>query len=139
MGTATTPRKSKATAVHAQTKDGQKHFVGIGNLRVILSSDAEGWYAEGLEIDYVAQGGTKEEAMNRFEAGLARTIHLNLRLFGNIKGVLKTAPRDTWDALFDGGNLTKRISLASIHKLIDANRIPKFFENIEYYEPGLAA
>lgn len=81
-------------------KDGSTHMVGFLDLRVMLLEEDEVWYAQGLEIDYISQGRTKEEAMRTFEEGLAMTIKANLDHCGNVKGLLKPADNEAWTEFF---------------------------------------
>ena len=80
-------------AIHASSVDGEHHAVGIWNLHVMLIQEANDlWVAQGIQIDYVVQGATPEEAKTNFEKGLSETIDLNLRVYGHIKGLLVSAP-----------------------------------------------
>lgn len=92
-----TPKKTKkqplgnTEAMHALSGDG-KHAVGIWDLHVHIVRDGDGWFAQGLEIDYGVQGDTVEEAKHNFEIGLEGTIDLHLKMEGDINGFLKFAP-----------------------------------------------
>jgi len=92
---------SKAVAVH-QT-DGEQHFVGIGNLKVIICQDGESWFAQGLDIDYAASGESLEDVKNNFQLGLKGTIDLHIKAYGHIEKFLKMAPRVTWRTLHSQG------------------------------------
>jgi hypothetical protein len=94
-------KRKSATAIHgsATTKDGSAHVVGIGNLRVILTEEDGSWFAQALEIDYFAQGDSLGDVKHRFEQGLMMTIHENLKVFGNIEGVLISPPGEVWKEL----------------------------------------
>jgi hypothetical protein len=86
-----------ASALHASWPNGA-NLVAIGNLRVLVRQDADDvWVAQGLEIDYCAEGDTKEEAQEAFATGLQLTIRENLRMFQSLSGILKTAPPETWN------------------------------------------
>ncbi len=61
----------------------------IGKLRVYIVPDEGSWYAQGLEVDYGAQGETPEEAISNFVRGLKETFKQNINNRGNIFGVLK--------------------------------------------------
>src|ERR1700678_4494935 len=96
------PKKAKAApamAVHAADKDGLHHLVGFGNIRVIIVPDGAAYFAQGLEIDYAAQGSTVDEVKKNFEVGLEATIQQHLKIYGNIKGILQPAPPDVWQEL----------------------------------------
>ena len=62
-------KNSPARAITVST--GDTHVVGIGNLRVAIETDGKFWTAQGLEIDYIAQGDDLEDAKKQFEDGLA--------------------------------------------------------------------
>jgi hypothetical protein len=67
--------------------------VAIWNLSVLIKPDDQFWFAQGLEINYGAQGDTPEEAKENFQLGLLATIDLHLRVYGDIERLLKFAPR----------------------------------------------
>ena len=109
-----------AIQVSKNTKDGgSKHAVGLGSLRVMIVSEAPNvWYAQGLEIDYIAQGTSLEAAQAAFEKGLTATISEVLTLFGDIQKLLKPAPPETWAEFFkqsDSGRFS--FSQISTHEL----------------------
>lgn len=85
-----------AQVLHA-TDGNHSHVVGVKALRVLLCKDGGGWFAQGLEIDYASCGDTLDEAKSNFEAGLTATIHEHLRVFGNVRSLLKVAPQEAWD------------------------------------------
>jgi hypothetical protein len=43
---------------------------------VSYDSDDHAWYAQGLDVDYISQGGTREQAMESFVRGLEATLRL---------------------------------------------------------------
>lgn len=92
-------KAAPAMALHASDKDGVHHLVGFGNIRVIIIPDGAAYFAQGLEIDYAAQGSTVEEVKKNFEVGLEATIQQHLKIYGNIKGILQPAPPDVWQEL----------------------------------------
>ena len=51
------------TAFHA--KEGDLHFFGA-HMKVLMVSDDGSWFAQGLDIDFAAQGATLEEAKKNF-------------------------------------------------------------------------
>ena len=63
------PMDHNATAFRASTEDRSTQIVGIGNLRVMIMKTSTYWYAQGLEIDYAAQGETIEEVKECFQMG----------------------------------------------------------------------
>jgi hypothetical protein len=106
-----------AMAIHAKMPDGE-HLIGIGNLRVAIESDGKCWTAQGLEIDYIAQGCTLDEAKKQFEDGLACTIHQHLRIYGDIEKLLTPAPREVWREVLNPKAIRARYSHISTHDVI---------------------
>lgn len=92
-------RGSSTQAVHLQAD--ANHTVVVDSLRVIICPDGDGWFAQGIEIDYAAYGSSIEAAQLNFERGLAQTIHLHLERFGEIDRLLKFAPTAAWKKLKD--------------------------------------
>jgi len=88
--------KNKGGVVHTHSKNSMSHVVGIGNLRVIVTNNDGSWFAQGLEIDYAAEGKSLKDVQNRFAEGLSATIHENLRRFGSLENLIRPAPRDVW-------------------------------------------
>lgn len=112
------------------TEDGDD-VVGIGNLRVMLFNDDGSWFAQGLEIDYFAQGNTVEEVQENFQEGLTATIDYHLREHGNIRGILQVAPREAWEDFLAHGELSKRYFHLSLHE----SRLPEIlpFAGVDFY------
>lgn len=79
-------------AIHAKHKDGVHHLVGVENIRVVIVPDGKFWFAQGIDIDYAAQGKDVEAAKSNFERGLTATINQHLRIHNDISRVLKVAP-----------------------------------------------
>jgi hypothetical protein len=133
----TMPKKIKkpkaAIAFQAKIKDGPS-FVGIGNLRVVIMQDDDSWFAQGLEIDYVAQGKTIEDVKKHFENGLEATVDEHLRIFGSIENLLKVAPQEIWNEMFLGGTTNKRYrySQLTIHSFEESLKKSLPFDGIQY-------
>lgn len=110
---------TRATQVSRATKGGGFHAVGLGDLRVMVFTDGpEEWYAQGLEIDYIAQGSTLEEAQRAFERGLKETIAEHLQAVGDIAKLLVPAPTEVWEDFFKRlGSDCYYYSHVSFHKL----------------------
>ena len=68
----------------------------LHGLRVLVSRDGSGWFAQGLEIDYAAGGDTLEDVQRRFEEGLLATIREHLRTYGDLRRLVRPAPQDEW-------------------------------------------
>jgi hypothetical protein len=107
-----------AKAIHLEHKDGEHHVVGLGNIRVLLLPDGSGWFAQGLEIDYAAQGETLEEAKKEFEDGLEAMVHEHIRVHGDIKFLLQVAPNDIWNLANDPTAQLTRYSQVTHHHII---------------------
>jgi hypothetical protein len=133
--------KKAATAFEAKLKDGSA-VVGIGNLHVVITRDGTQWFAQGLEIDYAAQGSSEKDVRKQFEQGLCSTIHEHLSRFGSIKGILQVAPQAVWkEMLFDNLATLRSYSQISSHHAL-TKKLPKEaemfpFDQIQYLEPEL--
>lgn len=120
-------------AFHGKTTNGMHHVVGIGNLRVVLVPDGQHWFAQGLEIDYSAQGDDIEDAKRKFEIGLQSTVDEHLKIYGNMDKFLKVAPPEVWkEFLFDPLGKHAWYSQVSAHTIDRA----AFFKTIEYLSPA---
>ena len=120
----------KPTMAFEATVPGAK-IVGVGNLRVLLS-DADGtWFAQGLEIDYAAQGESESDVQSNFERGLTCTINEHLRVYGTIKKLLRGAPPEAWRELLEQGDC-----LIARHSQVSFHGLP--FSGVEYYEKKAA-
>ena len=124
--------KRPAVAFHVKDGAGKGHVVGIGNLRVVIIRDDNFWFAQGLEIDYAAQGTSVNDAKKQFEDWLAATIQEHLRVYGKIDNLLRVTPTDTWEKmLLDASSVYSRYSQISVHQVI-RNTLP--FQGIDYIE-----
>ena len=83
------------SALHVKTEDGD-NLIKIGNLRVVITRDGDRWIAQGLEIDYVAEGTSLRDVQTQFTAGLRLTIQEHCRIFGDVNRLLKVAPPAIW-------------------------------------------
>ena len=118
----TTTRKQKkqpaapALVFHGQTADGVD-VVMIDKLRVALVRDGETWVAQGLEIDYAAEGNTIDDAKAQFGRGLMLTLRENIRIFGGIEHVLRPVPPDIWHVFMASNVLRQTHSQVSAHQV----------------------
>ena len=93
--------------VKGAAKAGKTSATWTGNsaevkaLHVMLLPDGHGWFAQGLEIDYAACGGTFDEAKNNFIKGLGLTVCENLVMYGHIEKVLTPAPKEAWNEFYN--------------------------------------
>ena len=85
--------------MHVKGKDGSQ-VVCLGNLHVLITHTQDAWLAQGLEIDYAIDGDTVDEVKQRFEDGLVLTIQSHLRVYGDIRGLLRVAPQPIWDKFY---------------------------------------
>ena len=123
----------EVTAIHGVSDEGE-HIVGIGNLRVLIEKEGEFWFAQGLEIDYVSQGDTVEDAKMEFESGLAGTIHVNLKINKKIESILNPAPPEVWNRFLTSSSkkIPYTFTQISVH---DIKTMPYFpFEGIGYFQ-----
>jgi hypothetical protein len=127
-------KAASAVAFHGETNDGT-NVVGIGNLRVVILEDDGTWFAQGLEIDYAAQGDSLEGVKKNFEEGLCATIHLHLKTYSTIERLLKSAPSSVWkEMLYSELSGLQRYSQVSFHRNV-TECMPKLpFEGIEYIQ-----
>ena len=123
--------RTGATAVQTSFKEGEP-VVGIGNLRVLIVPDGKHWYAQGLEIDYGAQGDSIEDAQRNFERGLFSTIDLNLRINGNIDSLLRFAPSSVLREAKANKDSIKRYWHVSFHAPAEALESALPFSGIDY-------
>lgn len=131
--------EDNTTAAHAST-DHAEHIVGIGDLRVVLIEEGNYWFAQGLEIDYLAQGSSIKDAKDKFETGLAATFYENLRIHGTIQPLLVPAPVEIWKERFNPGSKAKRYRPIPVHQIPDFERFGSAlsselpFQAIEYLQ-----
>jgi hypothetical protein len=137
---------SSCTVVHGQSSDGKVHFVGIGSLKVVIVKDGPTtWFAQGLDIDYAAEGTNVENVKLNFQNGLISTIDQHLKANNSLSKLLKPAPNDVWQEMYYGPLLGKGKVLKNYHQISIhlPDQIKKFtaFENIgiEYFELEQAA
>jgi len=122
---------------YKHTEDPDTQAVAVSSLRVLLVEDEDGWFAQGLELDYAAAGHDLEDVKRRFEEGLAATFNEHLNLYGTVENFLKIAPQDAWD-LWLNADRQYSFAGASFHHPADiteteAPRLP--FSGITYLQP----
>ena len=118
-------------AVHLE--DTEHAAVAIWNLSVLIVPDENFWFAQGLEINYGAQGDTPEDAQDNFQQGLLATIAQHLRVHGHIKKLLKFAPDEILSEAAEHKSSLQRFAQVSFHEILDAKsqlKIP--FDGIDY-------
>lgn len=88
--------------------------MSLGNLRVIVFEENGLWNAQGLEIDYFAQGSNSLEARSNFVSGLRKTLEVQLERLGSFERFLVPAPAEIWRE-YTVALATKRITLARLN------------------------
>ncbi|SRR5258706_3037598 len=83
--------QKQADHVHhsASNEHFDAHLVAVWNLRVWVTEEDGVFFAQGLEVDYAAQGSSLKEVMDTFFEGFTRTIDAHLREYGDISNFLK--------------------------------------------------
>lgn len=129
------------TALHGHNESGSEHVVGLLNLRVVIVPDGKLWFAQGLDIDYAAQGTSIEDAKKQFEDGFVATVHEHLKVFGTIDKLLSVAPNEVWQEMLYAPKakhqLYSQVSTHSIAKEGELEALP--FKGIEYLVAAHAA
>lgn len=125
---------SNTTALHGSDDSGT-HVVGVGNLRVVLIPDGKYWFAQGLEIDYAAQGDSVEDAQENFQNGLSATIHEHLKVYGTIEGMLRVAPQEAWALVLNANAKPHEFTQVSRHRIPDTETTPLPFRDIQFIGP----
>lgn len=121
----------KAVAVHDVDEKTGTHGVGFRNLKVVVVNDEGNWFAQGLDIDYAAQGKSLDEVKQHFQDGFKATIEQHLKIFGNIRKLLKPAPAEVWkEFYYDLISAHFEYSHVSIHSGIGGEKLP--FDTLEF-------
>src|ERR1700730_16092910 len=116
-------------------KEGAHDFVKIGDLRVLVTNDGPWWFAQGLEIDYTAQGKDADEVKEKFVRGLAATAHAYIMEFGTIQKLLRPASADILRELSNASSKGLLvISTLSEHELDAPVKTVLPFSGIRYFE-----
>src|SRR5687767_2426909 len=89
-------------------------LVAVLDLRVMVTEEEGCWFAQGLELDYAAQGSSWMEVRKAFEDGLTATIDAHLKKFGHLDYFNVRAPDEVWEE-FRTANYQPRYTSISIH------------------------
>jgi hypothetical protein len=113
-----------------------RHVVEIKNISVAIYQKGKRWIAQGVEIDYIAQGNSVDDVKRAFEIGLEATINQHLKIHGDIDRLLKFAPDNVLLRVF------KRIlhnptSISATYSQVSVHDQPYF--NINYVALAKAA
>lgn len=115
------PKKHVAMAIHAKDEDGIHHVVGMKNIRVVIVPDDGSYFAQGLDIDYAAQGETIEEVKSNFEKGFKATIDQHLKVYGSLRNFIRVAPAEICQhLLLDSSAQFKSFAQISAHEVHEA-------------------
>jgi hypothetical protein len=116
MHDATIDRHSTVVNSKKLADGSDHHAVAMLNLTVMVTNDEGVWFAQGLEVDYAAQGDSLEEAKKHFEDGLHATIDVNLEKFQSLKHMLVPAPAGVWQEFFETESECLTYSQFSLHQ-----------------------
>jgi hypothetical protein len=116
--------KKQASAAHVRSKDGVHHLVVLKDIRVVIVPDDESYFAQGLDIDYAAQGETVEQVKANFETGLSATIDKHIQMFGTPRGMFRVAPPEICQHLLLNSSAVfkfyRKVSAHEVHKAMSA-------------------
>jgi len=120
-------------AAHFSDQNDEKHAVALWNLSVLIVPDGDFWFAQGIEINYGAQGDSAEDAKKNFQEGLVATINQHLKIYGNIEKILKFASPDILKEAADNKPAIKRFAWISLHEVLAPEAQQKIpFDGIDY-------
>lgn len=91
------------------------YLVAVLDLRVMVTDEEGYWFAQGLDVDYAAQGSSWLEVRKAFEDGLTATIDAHLKKYGHLDHfTAHKAPEEIWEE-YRTANYQPRYSSISIH------------------------
>jgi len=124
----------KAKALHLEDEDQEHHGVLLWNLSVLIVPDENFWFAQGLEINYGAQGDSPEDAQKHFQEGLCGTICQHIKTYGEITRLLKFAPSSILKEAAKHKGSIKRFAQVSFHEVLQDEKAQSLlpFDGIEY-------
>lgn len=73
----------------------------FGSLRVWVTRDGSHFVCQGLEVDYLAEGQSVEEALANFHRGLLLTLKKRIEKYKHPHTLIQPAPREHWKEAFD--------------------------------------
>jgi len=130
---------TSAQAFHEGVSTDGTAAVSIGPLRVVVIPDGNVWFAQGLEVDYAAQGVSLEDAKKNFQDGLNISVHENLKRFGTIGKLIRPAPPEVWVEMLYGPLSAKSKNFMfvqeTVHIIPELNNL---FEKIEFIQQRAA-
>ena len=125
--------------VTASNRELDAHLVAVWNLRVWITEEDGQFFAQGLEVDYAAQGSTLDEVMKIFGDGFARSIDAHIREHGNISGFLRPVSAEVMMDFNARKGDRKPIDCISVSLHVHPARKSETATNIEFYELPKAA
>ncbi len=75
--------------------DGE-HGILFHPIKVVISHEKDGWFAQGLDVDHFAQGTTEQEVKDNFANSLGRAIVKHLNKHGHLGFLALPAPPEEW-------------------------------------------
>lgn len=131
-------KKQDNTTLYVEGEiDSGQMAVGLWNLHVRITNDADYWFAQGYEIDYAAEGSSLEDVKTRFQCGLSATIHEHLKIHGTAEKLLTPAPQEAWQALRDAPGSRHTYSQQGIYTFMDPSIMDSLpYPAIEYFTTG---
>lgn len=128
-----------AQAFHEGVSSDGTATVKIGPLKVVVVPDGKLWFAQGLEIDYAAQGTSPEDAKKNFHEGLAASVHENLKRFGTMKKLVRPAPPEVWVEMLYGPLSTRAEKYTFTQETLHfIPELEKLFQSISFIEQRAA-
>jgi len=79
--------------------------VGIALQVILAEQEKNAWVAQGIEIDYAAEGETAAEAKMHFEQGLCATVLAHMIQQKPLGGFMAGAPPHDWTHLLKTGHV----------------------------------
>lgn len=122
---------SSSSARAAHVASGSRHRVMLNDVRVVIVQDGDGWFAQGIDINYGTSGATIRQAQQNFEAGLSLTIKANLQRLGNIDRIMRTPEPSIWIPLIQQSGAQFDFSMTETHDVTDTE-LP--YRRIHYIE-----
>jgi hypothetical protein len=117
----------------------EAHFVAVWNLRVWVTEENGWFFAQGLEVDYAAQGSSLEEVMEIFHEGFVRSIDAHLREHGNVRAFLKPVSAEILMEFNAHKGDSKPVRTMSLHVTETKQPAEVPTTNIDFYELPKAA
>lgn len=109
----------------------RKVRVEVGPMRVMVTHDDGSWFAQGIDLDYAAEGETFEDMKSRFESGLVATIQEHLNVYGALEQFIKPPPAEVLSEFHAGAGDEYECSMLSEFEAFGPHLR---FSGIEYFQ-----